>query len=656
MGSGPSRPIPKEYKSSLPPGEKPGPYAVRRHPKFANQVMQLPEDIPTAQAFYLRSIKKYGDRMYLGKRPKLDDGTYAREFVFETYNQCHQKSKDFGAGLSTFGVGNLSMVCIYAENRPEYILTMNSSYLYGFVTVSLYDTFTTDALEFSIKNCKAKYICVSSKNLPRLAGCSDECLKQFTTIIIYDPIKTESEKNSQDRFKALGIKTYQFNEVIELGKGKDIPFAKVDPEQLLFVCYSSGTTGFPKGVMISHRCFITNMLGILYEVYEELFPRHLCYLPLCHVFERMCTSCTTFWGGRIGVFSGSVKLLTEDLGILRPTVLIVVPRVLQRIKDVVQRKLQEKGVITTGIFNLCWYLKRYCLYNDIGTSLLDKLVFDNIKNTLGGCVQLIVCGGAALPADLHEYLQVALGLSIRSGYGLSEGGSGNILNPNPIKYIKYGANGHPLANIEAKLTPVEGFDEPGVGELLIGGTGLCSGYLNDEEATKNLFTDSTRTWIHTGDIGKWDEDDSLLIVDRLRSIFKLSQGEYVAGDLLATYFEAASYIANIFVYGDAQRSYLVGIVIPDFFNLKYALEKSKDTPNSEILKDPRVEGMIMDQLNTISKEKGLLGYQKVLAIKCVDDEWTIDNNCLSPTFKPKRKVLATRYSKQIEELYARGLR
>jgi long-chain acyl-CoA synthetase len=654
MGSGQSQTVPKEYRSSIATGENPGPYATRRHPDYANGVLQLPDDLPNAQVFYLNTIKKFGKNEYIGKRAKIGENKFANEFTFETYETCYLRAKKFGAGLTKLGVKNASMVCIYSENRPEWVHTMDASYLYGFVTVSLYDTFTTDALEFSIKNCGSKYICVSRKNLSRLAACNDECLKQFTTIITFDPIETDADKAAQAKISALGVRMLPFQGVVEMGDGEEIPYPKIDPEQLLYVCYSSGTTGFPKGVMISHRCFITNLLGVLNEAPGSIFTRHLCYLPLCHVFERMCSSCVVYHGGKLGIFSGSVNLLTEDMGVLKPTVFIVVPRVLQRINDVVQKTLQKKGAIARAVFNTCWYVKRYCLNKDIGTSIVDKIVFDSIKRTLGGSVQLIVCGGAALPSDLHEYLQVALGIPIRSGYGLSEGGSGNVLNPTPFKYIHYGATGYPLANVEIRLEPVPEFTEPDVGEILMGGTGLCSGYLNDEEATRNLFTDDSRTWIHTGDIGKWDSADSLCIVDRLRSIFKLSQGEYVAGDLLSTFFEASELVSSIFVYGDAQRNYLVGIVIPDFHNLKFALGMDKNTPNADVLNDNRVVPMIMEQLGAIAKEKSLLGYQKVVAIKCVDDEWTIENGCLSPTFKAKRKVLSKRYAKEIEELYAQG--
>ena len=652
MGLTSSAPIPPGTYAAYATGEPHNDWAIRRHPEFADGVLQLPADMQNGQMLYLKSVKEFGKREYVGCR-KVVNGVREANFTFRTYDECFAISKAFGAGMAKRGVKNATMVCIFAENRPEWILTVDASYLYGFTLVALYDTFTTDALEASVTNCRAEYITVSRKNLQRLMTCSDEVLKQFKHIILYDEF-TEAERGYQDRLAQLGIEIATFDAVIEEGKSLDIPFATIEPEQLCYVCYSSGTTGFPKGVMISHRCFITNLLGISREGSAEVFARHLCYLPLCHVFERMCTSCALLYGGKVGTFSGDVRLLTEDLGAMKPTVMIVVPRVLHRINDAITAQVNRSGFVKKTIFNAAWHLKKFLLQKEWSTALVDKIVFNKVKNLMGGSITMICNGGASLPADLHERMMVLLGWPIRTGYGLSEGGSGNTLNPARITHIKYGTNGYPLANVQLRIVQVPEFTDPGVGEIQMGGSGLCSGYLNDKQATDDLFTDETHTWIHTGDIGKWDEDNSLLVVDRMRSIFKLSQGEYVAGDLLGSFFEAAPLIEHIFVYGDSTRPYLVGIVLPSLTGVASFLQKQKITQeefaaacNTKELKDA-----IMEQIGEITKEKKLLGYQKVIAIDVVVDEWTIENSCLSPTLKPRRKVLAERYKERIDALYA----
>jgi long-chain acyl-CoA synthetase len=554
--------------------------------------------------------------------------------------------------LSTLGVESKSNVCIFAENRVEWVLTIDASYLYGFTLVALYDTFTVDALEFSVNNCAAKYIIVSGKNIPAFLKMSDSAIQQFSTIILLDVLPAE-DSDPRRRFTALGSNIVTFDDIVTRGKTLDLPFATIDPEQLAYICYSSGTTGFPKGVMISHRCFVTNLLAVYRERLEGSFECHLCYLPLCHVFERMCTSCILIHGGRVGIYSGDLKLLTQDFAALKPSVVITVPRVLQRIQDSISAQVNSSWFKRT-LFNTAWSIKKFLLGHEVSPAVVDAVVFNKIKRMFGGRVTMIVNGGAALAADLHESLQVTLGWPIRSGYGLSEGGSGNILNPGKLQLIKYGTVGYPLANIEIKIDPVPDFTEPGVGEILMGGTGLCSGYLHDEEATAALFTDESHTWIHTGDIGKFDEDNSCVIVDRMRSIFKLSQGEYVAGDLIASFFEAGALIEHCYVHGDATRSFLVAVVAPNRAGVEAWLGKRQisDEEFTAQVKTPALKEAIVKQIKEISDAKKLLGYQRVQAVALVEDTWTIENGVLSPTFKPKRKVLADRYRQQIEALYA----
>ena len=415
--------------SSNAAGEEVTPYSVRRHPDFANGVLQLPDNMPDAQSFYLQSMELFKNRDYIGNR-KYDPKTNIRDknFTFIKYQDAFQISKNFGCGLVKYGVQNKTFVCLYSENRPEWILTMDASYLYGFVTVTLYDTFTIDALEFSITNCKSEYIVVSKKNFPRLLNCKDTVLKQFKLIVYYDDI-SEVPADSKEKLANLGIKFKSFQEIQEEGKSENFQYPKIDPEQILYICYSSGTTGFPKGVMISHRSFITNLLGISSEGTQATFTRHLSYLPLCHVFERMCTSCTLLSGGKIGIYSGDVRILSEDLRILKPTVLIAVPRVIQRMYDAVMNEVNKKGFIMKSIFNLAWSIKRLLMINELGTGCVDALVFNSVKKVMGSMeIEQICSGSAALPRDLHENMQVMLGIPIRSGYGLSEGGSGNISN------------------------------------------------------------------------------------------------------------------------------------------------------------------------------------------------------------------------------------
>lgn len=651
MGILQSRAIPPGTYSSNATGEVVTPYSIRRHPNYASGVLQLPQSMKTAQDMYLQSMEKFKERDYIGIR-KIDHDTGKREnrFSFISYTEAFRISNNFACGMMKLGVRSRDLVGIFSENRPEWVLSSDASYLLGFTMVHIYETFSQEALEFSLKNSNVEYLLVSAKNLKKVKELNDDILKQFKFIILFDEIKLD-EKVFIDKINGYGGKVMTFNEVCEIDRSIFTP-VHIEPEQIMYICYSSGTTGFPKGVMISHRAFITNLIAVHDEYCDETFERHISYLPMCHVFEKMCSCAVLFSGGKIGVYSGSIATLSDDMKILKPTCLCTVPRVLQRMNDAIQTKINSSSFIVKSIFFCAFHLKNFLMMNNLSTKIPDIIVFDKIKGMTGGCITNICNGSAAIAPNVHKNMQIILGIPIRSGYGLSEGGSGNTLGPRDIRYTKFGTNGYPLSNVEIRISKVEGFDEPGEGEILMGGTGLCSGYLNDPEGTKNLFTDETHTWIHTGDIGKFDEDNSLLVVDRMRSIFKLTQGEYVAADLLSTYFEESKYIENIFLYGDSSKEYLVGIVLPNKENIEVEIGKKFDDDSfKEAIKSNEINDLILQSIRNIAKEKKLHGYQIPRKIKCVIDAWTIDNGCISPTLKIKRRTLYTRYKLDIENLY-----
>ena len=217
-----------------------------------------------------------------------------------------------------------------------------------------------------------------------------------------------------------------------------------------------------------------------------------------------------------------------------------------------------------------------------------------------------------------------------------------------------GSIGGPLKNVEVYIEPIDGYDDPNCGQIMIGGPCLSSGYLHDEGATRELFTEDKK-WIKTGDVGKWDEDGYMIVVDRMRSIFKLSQGEYVAAEVLTQIYDAVPIVDQSFIYGDSQRSYLVAIIVPNKKEVSKFLGKERITDeefenacnNNEDLKK-----FIVAELRKASDENKLFGYQRIVKVALEHDPWTIENEYQTPTFKLKRKKLEQRYKDVIEKLYA----
>jgi long-chain acyl-CoA synthetase len=346
----------------------------------------------------------------------------------------------------------------------------------------------------------------------------------------------------------------------------------------------------------------------------------------------------------------------EDIQILKPTLLCAVPRILNRLSDGVQQKLKSASIVARGIFWGCWYGKSWCIKHGLPTTFFDRLVFNEVRNKLGGRLEQLVCAGAALDAATHEFMQIILGIPLRNGYGLTEMGSGIVMGPDNILRTNPGAIGGPLINVEMRMEPIPDYPDQTCGEVLIGGEAASSGYLNDPAQTNLLFVDESRRWIRTGDVGKWTDDGYLKIIDRIRSIFKLSQGEYVAAELIAVAYEDCQFIHQIFVYGDSGKTCLVGIVIPRRTAVASFLGKGDVSEMSEAdyvaaCKNPAMVAKCQEEMNETAKARNLFGFQWVKRIYMDSSEWTLENDLLTPTLKLRRKALADKYRAQIDQMY-----
>lgn len=637
--------------SVLAEGEPDSPFSIRRCPGYEKGPLRRLKEEPDMQAVVLKSFRQFSNSDFLGQR-KIVNGVRSNEFTFITYKEGEEIMHNLGSGLYKIGLQQQSFFGIYSENRIEWGHSINVSAVYDFVLTSLYETFGVDALNNIVKHSRMETIFVSEtkmKNLLTILNTDRHQLKRVV-LISDSPDKIEEWRTA---IKNFSLDFYTFWEICEIGKNNRIELPKINPETPHFICYSSGTTGSHKGVIISHRSFANNVLGV-----DDCFKftprsRHLSYLPLSHVFERIAYAVTMYAGSKIGFFSGEVSLLSQDMQILKPTHLAAVPRVLQRISDQVNSTIRKASLVQRGIFWAMFYWKRFFINRGSDSFLANLLVFNKVKSTMGGCIEQFIIGGAAMDSWTHEFMEVATGWPMRVGYGLSEVGSGCVLNPLDVRYTKPGTSGGPLAHVEVKLEPLSDYDDPTCGEILIGGELLCSGYLYDEEETEKLFTGPDRKWVHTGDVAKWDKDGYLQVVDRLRSLFKLSQGEYVAAELLTKSYELALIVEQIFIYGDSSRECLIAIVVPTRNQVASFLQKTGLT--DEEFKNACLSGDVLKevkrQLDQIATKENFVGFQKIRSVYCDWEPWTIENNMLTPTFKLKRRVLTQHYQKIIDDLY-----
>jgi len=420
--------------------------------------------------------------------------------------------------------------------------------------------------------------------------------------------------------------------------------------------YTSGTTGVPKGVMLSNG----NMVAAVANSYFAGFDInsndcYVSYLPLAHIYEMLVMTVCLHFGASVGFFRGDVNLLVEDIQTLKPTLLFGVPRVFNRIYDKITSTLNANFTQRT-LFNMAYNSKLSQIQStgDDTAPVWNKLLFSKMAALLGGRVRLLVSGSAPLAPNVQDFLRVCFCCKVVQGYGLTEtcavGAASNIDD------FTAGHVGAPSVSCEIKLVdvPEMGYTsatKPQRGEICIRGPIVFKGYYKMPEKTAEDL--ERNGWFHTGDVGEWQPNGVLKIIDRKKNIFKLAQGEYVAAEYLETVFIRSKLVAQIFVYGDSFKNYLVAVVVPDPDQLtQWAASQGIKGDLVTLCKDDRVKKHIYTSLEKVADRAKLKGFEHVKNIHVEPEAWTIDNNLLTPTMKAKRPELTKHYKPVLERLYA----
>lgn len=433
------------------------------------------------------------------------------------------------------------------------------------------------------------------------------------------------------------------------------------PSDLASILYTSGTTGEPKGVMILHRSMVAALAASFKTMPVYTTDVHLSYLPLAHIFERLVLVYGLFAGSRLGFYQGDVKKLVEDITVLRPTIFVGVPRVFHRIYDKITQGINESSWPRRKLFEYAFQAKSDAVLKGEETPYWDSVVFNKVKARFGGRIRLIVSGSAPLSPTVQHFLKICLGCTVLQGYGLTEScavscistpehqGFGHVGVPSPCCEIK-------LVSVPDMAYNVTDVDEEGRptprGEVCLRGANIFSGYYKMEKETAEVF--SPDGYFHTGDIGRWNPDGTLSIIDRKKNIFKLSQGEYIAAEKLEGVYTRSPYISQMFIYGDSFKSYLVGIVVVDMETLvPWAKQNlnTNDLSGPALCANPAVHKFIMQEIMTQAKNAKLRGFELVKAVHLEHEEFSMANGLITPTFKLKRNALKQRYETVLNKLY-----
>lgn len=702
MGSGNSK-QPVEYGVFI-GEEKEGESRIIRHPQIKDkELIQEPHPgIDTIWKALEFAVKAHPKRRFLGTRyiqtsEKLEKkpasanspaqyeikNTFT-DFVWESYEEVFSTVKQFARGLLKLNLcpeiesqfdGIFRFLGIWGKNKREWVIADSAAHGIGATVVTFYDTLGDETVEYILDQTKLTTLLVEETKFKML----EKILKSkkygnLQNIIflrsnlhkVRNLAEEEMNEEKINKIKEHNINVYHFDDILNAGLDETIQICPANGQTIATFCYTSGTTGVPKGAMLPHKGIIADVASISYtDAIIQETDVHLSFLPLAHVMERVFLTACILRNVGVGFACGDVSKLMEDAKILKPTIFLGVPKIFERIYKRILEIRDSLGWMKQKLIDRAINVKKssYLATGNLNHFLYDKLVFGKIRETLGGHVRLMVTGSAPISKEILDFLRVCFSCPILEGYGQTECCAASVVTKSDD--LIGGTVGGPVAACEIKLVDVPSLkysskdkDENGNpmprGEICCRGPILFRGYFNDPENTKKSV--DSDGWLHSGDIGAILPGNALKIIDRVKNIFKLSQGEYVAPEKLEVPLVKSKFINQICVTGESTEDHIVAIIVPKKaetieFLKTINIDANFDNLHNQ-LKNEQLKKEILKDLESLGRSNGAKGFEVVKNIHLTLDEFTEDNGLITPTKKVKRNEVKSKYQKEITEMYA----
>ncbi|KAL3507916.1 hypothetical protein ACH5RR_033298 [Cinchona calisaya] len=613
--------------------------------RFANK-----PEIATLHDNFVHSVKSLPDHRYLGTRVR-DDGTVGK-YKWITYGEASTARSAIGSGLVSHGIPKGSCVGLYFINRPEWLIVDHACSAYSFISVPLYDTLGPDAVKYIVNHASIQAVFCVPQTLDILLKFLSE-IPSIRLIVVVGGI----DNQIPTLCSTTSLKVISYSKLLSQGVASLQPFYPPKPDDTATIMYTSGTTGTPKGVVLTHANLIANAAGATYGIVLYPSDLYISYLPLAHIYERANQILVVYYGGASGFYQGDHLKLLEDMTVLKPTIFCSVPRLYNKLYSGIMNAVKSSGVLRQRLFHAAYNSKKESMFNGKKSyPMWDRLVFNKIKATLGGRVRYMVSGASPLSPDVMDFLRVCFGCQVVEGYGMTET-SCVISNMDEQDFLS-GHVGAPNPACEIKLVDVPEMnyttdDQPYPrGEICVRGPIVFQGYYKDESQTREAIDEDG--WLHTGDIGLWLPGGRLKIIDRKKNIFKLAQGEYIAPEKIENVYATSKFVAQNFVYGDSLNSSLVAIVSVEQEMLKVwaAAQGIKYEDLQQLCSDQRARAAVLADMDAVGRAAQLRGFEFAKAVTLVLEPFTLENDLLTPTFKIKRPQAKAYFAKAIASMYA----
>eukprot|EP01128_Nolandella_sp_AFSM9_P005616 TRINITY_DN2746_c0_g1_i1.p1 TRINITY_DN2746_c0_g1~~TRINITY_DN2746_c0_g1_i1.p1 ORF type:complete len:649 (-),score=154.76 TRINITY_DN2746_c0_g1_i1:37-1983(-) len=628
------------------PAERAGESGIYRDASAKNGLLErIESDVTTLYESFSKTCKKHPFNKYLGWR--VGDGPYR----WMSYKMANIRATNIASGLRNLGlVPHKSRIGIYSLNRAEWILTGHACDAQSICLVPLYDTLGPTVVDYIVNQAELSAIACSGNHVSALLD-GKKGMPVLETLISFDPVTQEQ----MEQASALSVKLLTLEQVEEDGKANVVAPDPPSFDEVQTICYTSGTTGDPKGVLLTHGNLLADAAGVVTRMAIMPTDVHVSYLPLAHSFERLTMNLIAYFGASAGFYRGDVKQLFDDIQALRPTMFVSVPRLWNRLYDKVWAQVRSTGGVKQKLFETAYESKLEGLKdNELTHMLYDSIVFGKVKAKLGGRVRVMVTGSAPLSDTVMNFLRVCFSVPVIEGYGQTENAAG--LTTQLSSQQSCGHVGFVIPSAEIKLIdlPAQDYlssDKPYPrGEICFRGPIATQGYFKNKKKTDELIDE--HGWLHTGDVGLIYPDGRLKIIDRSKNIFKLAQGEYVAPEKLENIYVQSEWVAQAFVYGDSLKASLVAVVVPDFETLlPWCKEQGIAGDEAKLVQNEKVVALIKDDMIAKGKANGLLGFELIRSLALYEEPFSVDNDLITPTFKLKRPQARKFFQGKLDKMY-----
>jgi len=628
-----------------------------------------------------RAFEQYAERPCMGRRflkkvhrkeqvvdengtKKVLEFPELTEVRYKTYAEVADLISNVGTNLLDYGSFKKGdKVGIYLDTSMEWQITAQACFRYGVILSTCYANLGEEALVHVVNECELEVMIVGSLNVSNLERLKSQ-MPTLKKLIIVRDITDERETLSSNDFQTM---TFE-----ELSRKPTVPIPErpeIDSEDTCVIMYTSGSTGVPKGVVVPHRALLASAgaVGEQAKIVKE--DTLMAYLPLAHILELAAEIAFLMRGSAIGY--GSPRTLTAkgvgplnddkrkgDIEAIAPTAMPGVPRVWTTIMKGALEQVEQGSFLKRWLFNTALNQKRSAVKNGSDTPFWNWLVFNKLRQKVGGRLRLMVSGGAPLAVDVHEFLHTAFCCDVIQGYGLTETCGGGTIQPAGTP-LSTGNIGPPIKSNEIKLVDVPdmGYDSqanPPTGEVWIRGPNVNIGYYKQDDKTKEAWTEDG--WFCTGDVGRFNPDGTVSIIDRKKNLIKMAHGEYVAVENLEMIYCGSPFVApgGIWVYADSFHDDCVAVIVPqESFIKSWAKVNGLGNLNwFQLLKAPEVKRAILDSVNDIAKQHKKKRFEYISDCVLIGEPFGPENGSTTASMKLARHTLAQLYASDIEKMYA----